>query len=101
MRPDTAGAVATKGLPLAVPVGRNVHFNLPAEASTAKRPPRFDEFPPMIVVPAITARAQSRKPGLTVNFSIGAVRSGAILGEVCASAIAPPSAITARVTARE
>jgi hypothetical protein len=69
-------------LPLAVPAGRKDHFSFPVTVSTAKRPPRFDEFPPMIVVPARTVRAQSRKPGLTVNFSVGAVRSGAIPGAV-------------------
>ena len=32
---DTPGAVATKGLPLAVPVGRNTHFSFPVSGSRA------------------------------------------------------------------
>ena len=41
------------GLPLAVPVGRKAHFNFPVMVSTPNRPPRFDEFPPTIVVPEL------------------------------------------------
>ena len=80
--PATAAAVATKGLPLAVPVGRKDHFSAPVVVSTPNRPPRFDEFPPMIIVPAGTVGDQSRNPGFTVNFSVGAFRSGAIPGDV-------------------
>jgi hypothetical protein len=44
--------------------------------STANRPPRFVALPPRIVVPTIVVGLQSLKPGLTVNCSVGAVRSG-------------------------
>ena len=67
-----------KGIATGGAGGTERPLQFPATTSTAKRPPRFDEFPPMIVVPASTVGAQSRKPGLTVNFSTGAVRSGAM-----------------------
>ena len=76
MSPETAGAVATPGFPWNVPVGRDDHFTLPVSMSTANRPPLFDELPPRMVVPAMVVGAQSLKPGFTVNFSVGAVRSG-------------------------
>ena len=76
MSPENAGLVMTCAVPRAVPVGRAVHFNLPLSVSTANSPPRFDELPPTIVDCAIAVGAQSLCPGLTVNFSVGAVRRG-------------------------
>ena len=72
--PETAGAVETDAVPLKT--GRNIHFTLPVEVSTANRPPRLVGLPPRIVVPAIVVGPQSLKPGFTVSFSVGAVRSG-------------------------
>jgi hypothetical protein len=51
--------------------------------STANNPPRFDELPPTIVDPLIAVAVQSLNPGLTVNFSVGAVRSGLSGGPDC------------------
>ena len=44
-----------KGIAAGGAGGTEGPFQFPATASTAKRPPRFDEFPPRIVVPASTA----------------------------------------------
>src|ERR1035437_6550116 len=84
MSPETAGGVDTEAVPV-LKTGRCDHFTFPLSMSTANRPPRFVGLPASIIVPATVAGPQSLKPGLTVSFSAGAVRSGWIAGGSCAN----------------
>src|ERR1035437_8035776 len=99
MSPETAGGVDTEAVPV-LKTGRCDHLTFPLSMSTANRRPRFVGLPASIVVPATVAGPQSLKPGLTVSFSAGAVRSGWIDGgsgcanpntvQSAAPVIAPP-----------
>jgi hypothetical protein len=83
MVPDTSPGVDPD--PLTSP-GSQVHLSLPVSMSTAKRPPRPVGLPARMALPATVAGPQSRKPAFTVNFSVGAVRSGRFVeGSDCAN----------------